>query len=503
MATVVKTTFQLKRGTAAKWVELNLVLAAGEPGFEIDSNRLKIGDGKTAWVDLPYIGEGSVVNAATHYDFPETGAAGVIYKAETEKLLYQWNESLKAYEALGGGEGGSIIIDTELSESSTNAIANKAVAQALKELESKITGDSYAFGEGLIVEEVDGIQTVRVDYEAIANLIPEIDLSNLATIEALEAVENKIPAKVSDLENDAGYLTEHQDLSDYALKSDIPSLEGLATETYVQQKIAEAELSGGEVDLSAYYTKEEVDARIPSVEGLATEDYVDNISINKKYEVLPIDGMYVKYGVNEIRLNTQRVVPTHQSVGSTGNPNMYYVTFRAYAPAAARYSIESNGTITDTEPQPLSKDSYGRYYSVIWTSIASYDGSSWSLYGDKSTVDKYLGFNYTFTWYAEDKTTILGEDKVRVILTNDECHNILVEEPTARYIDDKISTIETTLENNYITIENGVTKEELTETVEKEVQSVVVADLDALVEEKVSEAVTEGVSVNQIDYGTF
>lgn len=495
MATVVKTTFQLKRGTAAKWVELNLVLAAGEPGFEIDTNRLKIGNGSTPWLDLPYIGESGVVNAATHYDFPETGAANIIYKAEEEKLLYQWNESLKAYEPLGtvGGDGGNIIIDTELSKTSTNAIANKAVTKALQELEAKITNETYNFGEGLKVEELNGIQTISVDYEAIKALIPEFDITNLVSKEELKNVEDKIPTKISDLENDSGY----------ALKSEIPSIEGLATETYVQQKIAEAELNDKEVDLSAYYTKEEVDARIPSVEGLASENYVGNIATLKKYEVMPIDGMYVKYGVNEIRLNTQRVVPQKQSVGEGGNENLYYATFRAYAPEGARYSIETVGSTSDSEPQPLSKDSYGRYYSVIWSAIAAFDGSSWSLYGDQSTVDRYLGFYYTFTWYAEDKTTIIGSDKIRLILTNDTCHNELVEEPTEKYIRDQISAIETTMETKYITVEQGVTKDSLTEAVEKEVQTVVVSDLEALVDEKIADAVTGGVAVNQITYGTF
>lgn len=40
-----------------------------------------------------------------------------------------------------------------------------------------------------------------------------------------ESLTNKplIPSKMSDLQNDSGYLTEHQDLSDYAMKSDIPT----------------------------------------------------------------------------------------------------------------------------------------------------------------------------------------------------------------------------------------------------------------------------------------
>ena len=48
------------------------------------------------------------------------------------------------------------------------------------------------------------------------------DISNLATKEEVTEVENKIPAKVSQLENDKGYLTEHQSLDEYAKKTDIP-----------------------------------------------------------------------------------------------------------------------------------------------------------------------------------------------------------------------------------------------------------------------------------------
>ena len=92
---------QLKRGTAARWRELNLILAAGEPGFVTDEYRFKIGDGKTDWNNLPYIGENSVFNANTHYDFPSIGRENVIYKAESEKKIYQWNTIELKYEILG------------------------------------------------------------------------------------------------------------------------------------------------------------------------------------------------------------------------------------------------------------------------------------------------------------------------------------------------------------------------------------------------------------------
>ena len=100
MAQVLNTTFKLKRGLASRWIEVNPVLAQGEPGFILDENRLKIGDGVTAWNDLPYIGESNVFSAPTVEDFPTVGANYVIYKAEKERKIYQWNTDLGDYEEL-------------------------------------------------------------------------------------------------------------------------------------------------------------------------------------------------------------------------------------------------------------------------------------------------------------------------------------------------------------------------------------------------------------------
>ena len=57
MADVIKTTFQVKRGTAARWEELNPILNPGEPGFEMDTFKLKIGNGSTSWKELPYVND--------------------------------------------------------------------------------------------------------------------------------------------------------------------------------------------------------------------------------------------------------------------------------------------------------------------------------------------------------------------------------------------------------------------------------------------------------------
>jgi hypothetical protein len=54
----MSTRMQQRRGTAAQWISTNNgngpILAAGEVGYESDTNKFKIGDGVNHWVDLQY-----------------------------------------------------------------------------------------------------------------------------------------------------------------------------------------------------------------------------------------------------------------------------------------------------------------------------------------------------------------------------------------------------------------------------------------------------------------
>jgi len=49
-------TIQLRRGTAAQWTASNPVLASGEPAFESDTGKFKIGNGSSTWTALGYAG---------------------------------------------------------------------------------------------------------------------------------------------------------------------------------------------------------------------------------------------------------------------------------------------------------------------------------------------------------------------------------------------------------------------------------------------------------------
>lgn len=60
---------QFRRGTAAEWTAANPVLLNGEPGFEEDTNKAKVGNGVTAWSSLPYFPSGASGGGDDTYSF--------------------------------------------------------------------------------------------------------------------------------------------------------------------------------------------------------------------------------------------------------------------------------------------------------------------------------------------------------------------------------------------------------------------------------------------------
>jgi hypothetical protein len=46
---------QLRRDTSTAWYNANPILSQGEPGFETDTGKLKIGKNNLSWRNLPYI----------------------------------------------------------------------------------------------------------------------------------------------------------------------------------------------------------------------------------------------------------------------------------------------------------------------------------------------------------------------------------------------------------------------------------------------------------------
>jgi len=69
--------FQLRRSISSNWTSTNPILQAGEPGFETDTYKLKIGDGITPWNLLPYISASGQGSTGPQGNTGSTGPQGI------------------------------------------------------------------------------------------------------------------------------------------------------------------------------------------------------------------------------------------------------------------------------------------------------------------------------------------------------------------------------------------------------------------------------------------
>ena len=73
----VKAIIQLRRATEHEWIELNPILRVGEPALSTDVYKLKIGDGKRHWKEIP--------------DLTSSGGSGIDYIAG-QGIVIEGNE---------------------------------------------------------------------------------------------------------------------------------------------------------------------------------------------------------------------------------------------------------------------------------------------------------------------------------------------------------------------------------------------------------------------------
>lgn len=127
----------------------------------------------------------------------------------------------------------------------------------------------------------------------------EVDLSNYA-------LKSEIPTNVSELTNDAGYLTEHQDLSSYALKTEIPDVSGFITE------IPEEYITETELNAKGYLTEHQ------SLEGYAKITDIPDVSgYALKTEIPDVSGFITEIPteyVTDSELAAKGYLTEHQSL---------------------------------------------------------------------------------------------------------------------------------------------------------------------------------------------
>ena len=190
---------------------------------------------------------------------PQGGLANqILSKKSDTDYDAEWVDNIGQVESVNG-KTGQVILTAEDVGATTEQWVNQQ--NYLKSIPSEYITETELNAKGYLTEHQD--------------------ISNLATKAEVSEVENKIPTKVSQLENDKGYLTEHQDLTGYAKKTDIPDVSGFITEI-PSEYVTDDELNakGYLTEIPAeYVTETELNAKGYLTEHQSLEGYAKTTDI--------------------------------------------------------------------------------------------------------------------------------------------------------------------------------------------------------------------------------
>ena len=176
-------------------------------------------------------------------------------------------------------------------------VKNRVLALELKTDKDTVYDDSELKGRISVLEAKEDNNTIYDDTNVRERLTaleskPNVDVNNLVTKDELAS---------------KNYLTEHQDTSNFALKSEIPQQ---YNDTEVKERLTTLE-NKAPVDLSNYATKEElrnVSGSQPLADNLVTKEELEN-----KHYISDVSNLATKDELQEVR-NSQPIVDTSHLV---------------------------------------------------------------------------------------------------------------------------------------------------------------------------------------------
>ena len=223
---------------------------------------------------------------------------------ETESGLMSASDKVK----LNGIEDGAnkIIVDSALSSISTNPVQNNTINAKFDEIEASIAGKVDAVdGKGLSTNDYTTKEKTKLSgiaEGADVSTIKSISKNGTAlSIDSSKNVNIEVPTKVSQLSNDSGYLTEHQNISGKADKATTLSGYGITdayTQTQVNDKlsvkadkastlagygITDAKISSGTITLgsNSITPVTDISGKQDTITGAATTITSSNLTTNR------------------------------------------------------------------------------------------------------------------------------------------------------------------------------------------------------------------------------
>ena len=188
-------------------------------------------------------------------------------------------------------------------------VKNRVLALELKTDKDTVYDDSELKGRISLLEAKEDKNTIYDDTNVRERLTaleskPNVDVNNLVTKDELAS---------------KNYLTEHQDTSNFALKSEIPQQ---YNDTEVKERLTTLE-NKAPVDLSNYATKEElrnVSGSQPLADNLVTKE-----ELEAKHYISDVSNLATKEELQEVR-NSQPTVDTSHFVTRDELEEKHYLT---------------------------------------------------------------------------------------------------------------------------------------------------------------------------------
>jgi hypothetical protein len=204
------TRMQQRRGTAAQWTAANPVLAAGEIGFETDTNKFKMGNGTSAWSALQYF-----ANAA-----------------ELAALVDGAPEMLDTLNELAAALGDNPDFLTALA-------TNERVDNVVLNGETQLTAASNFFNDALLEHKLDTTNIHGIaDTSLLATTANVATAKSEAVAQANTAAEDRVSSAVAALTKASVGLGNVDDTSDAA--KPVSSAQEYAIATAKTEAITEA-----------------------------------------------------------------------------------------------------------------------------------------------------------------------------------------------------------------------------------------------------------------------
>jgi len=248
------TRMQQRRGTAAQWTAANPVLAAGEIGFETDTNKFKMGNGSSAWSALQYFANAAELQTAI------------------TSLIDAAPETLNTLNELAGAINDDPQFFATVGQNLTNHINDSTMIHGIAD-----TAD-LALKSDVNVAASDAASALSTHASDTTLVHGIADTANLALLSDVQTAANDA----------SGALTAHANLTENV--HGILDTSVLATQTDIANAITAATvdqstLAGTGIDWNAVDERFDIDSTV------ATKTYADNAVDTHNLDTTNVHGI--------------------------------------------------------------------------------------------------------------------------------------------------------------------------------------------------------------------